>query len=125
MNLSLELPPNDLKKLSDAITTDANFQTIQNKMRAAVLVCTQDLMNGAQSTALDKFNLTLPDDNNIDIALAAALDFLKQKGFIHTASVLQEEVQQTIFEEGSKKLEEMFHGEKNENYLNQIVSTVQ
>ncbi|KAK8889350.1 hypothetical protein M9Y10_034096 [Tritrichomonas musculus] len=125
MSLNLNLPKEDLQKLSDAIEKDGAYETIKNKMRAAVLICTQDLMNNSKASALQKFNLTLPENQNIRAALAAAADFLKQKQFIHTLSVLQEEVKQEDLEAGENELDQIIHKNPDENALQTLISTVQ
>lgn len=125
MTLNLNLPKEDLQKLSDAIEADGEYQTIKNKMRAAVLICTQDLMNNSKASPLQKFNLTLPENPNIRVALAIAADFLKHKQFIHTLSVLQEEVKQEDLESGETEMNQIIHKNPDESALQNLISTVQ
>ena len=124
MTLNLNLPKEDLQKLSDAIEADSEYQTIKNKMRAAVLICTQDLMNNSKASPLQKFNLALPENQNIRAAIAVAADYLRHKQFIHTLSVLQEEVKQEDLESGENEINQVVQKNPDESILQHLIYNV-
>ncbi|OHS94449.1 hypothetical protein TRFO_11046 [Tritrichomonas foetus] len=122
MSLSLNLPPEDLKKLGDAIESDQSYQTIKNKMRASVLLCTQELMNNTKDSAFDQFELKLPENENIELAVAIAADFLKQKKLFHTLSVLHDEVKAEDLEKGEEQMNALLASASSENALAKLIS---
>jgi hypothetical protein len=73
-------------------------------MRAAVLLCTQELINGVQVSSFQQFQCTLPPVKNAAIAVAAAANFLRAKGLMHTLSVLEDEVDPAVLAQGESEL---------------------
>ena len=122
MSLALDLSPDHLKKLSNLIEQDKSYKSIQNKMRASVLLCTQELMNNTKDSGFDKFSLNLPDSPHIKLAVAIAADYLKQKNLLHTLSVLKDEVRNDDLKEGEDEMNKALADAAGENALEKLIS---
>jgi hypothetical protein len=82
-------------------------------MRAAVLLCTQELISGARTSHFEQFHLGLPPDiPNAAAAIAAAVSFLESKGLTHTLSVLYDELDPETIEHGKGDLTELLQGKQ-------------
>jgi uncharacterized membrane-anchored protein len=100
--LNLGLDPSQLESLRDAIEKGQDYKSTQERMRAAVLLCAQGLMNATQFP--QEFQRILPNIKNAAIAVAAAADFLRSKGLLHTLSVLQDEIDPEVLRQGQEEL---------------------
>ena len=108
MSLDLNLPAEEKEKLRNAVEQDEEYKSMKEQMRAAVLLCTQELMNNAKTSAFEQFHRELPEVENIDTAVSLVAQWLEDKGLIHTLSVLKDEVDPEILASDStgKTLEE-------------------
>ena len=122
MSLELNLSQEDLATLSKELENDPEYQKVRDKMRAAVLLCTQELMNNETNSAFEKFQRTLPDNPNIPMALAVASNYLKSLGLKHVISVLNDEANPDILQEGEEALKIHFEGADPESILPQLVN---
>lgn len=103
MSLELGLASEDLQKLRDAVEEDPQFVELKEKMRAAVLLCTQELMNNAKKSAFEQFHRELPQIDNIEEAIGMAAKWLASKNLTHTLAVLRDEVDPGELEEAMDK----------------------
>ena len=92
MSLELGLSHENLEVLRQEVEDDHDCQDLRDKMRAAVLLCTQELINSAKKSSFEQFHRELPQVANIEPALGLAVKWLKQRGLLHTLSVLHDEV---------------------------------
>jgi hypothetical protein len=104
MSLELGLSSEHLEVLRSAIENNSEYKTTQEKMRAAVLLCAQELINSTQPSAFEQFHCDLPDIPNVKLALAAVIEFLRLKGLDHTVSVLLDETKVEEVGEGGEEL---------------------
>ncbi|KAH0785444.1 hypothetical protein GPJ56_010671 [Histomonas meleagridis] len=125
MSLELGLSQEDLAILSKELEKDPEYQKVRDKMRAAVLLCTQELMNDETNSAFEKFHRTLPDNPNIPMALAAAASYLESLGLKNVISVLNEEVNSDILQQGEEALEARFQGKEPKSVLPQLAKNLQ
>jgi hypothetical protein len=109
-SLELGLDQGQLEALRDAIEKDDAYQSTRERMRAAVLLCIQELINGAQPSAFQAFHRVIPDAKNGALAIAAAADFLRAKGLLHTLSVLTDEIDLEALAQGQAALGALVQG---------------
>lgn len=107
MSLELDISPEDRDKLRTSFESGSTYKQMQEKMRAAVLLCTQELMNGSKKSRFEQFHRELPPENDIELALAIAAEFLKSKGLNNTLSVLNEEIEGQAMQDGQEQLAEL------------------
>ena len=105
MSLNLGFNEDDLHKLQSEIEKTNEYTQNSQKLRAAVLLTVQELTNQPENSALSQFDQHLPDYTNIKAALAFASEYLREKGFQHSLSVLKDELHQDVFEEGKQDME--------------------
>lgn len=103
MSLDLDLPAEAKETLRNAVENDEEYKSMKEQMRAAVLLCTQELMNNAKKSAFEQFHRELPDIDNVETAVALAAQWLEEKGLLHTLSVLRDEVDPEVVEEEPEK----------------------
>ena len=103
MSLELGLQSEQLQKLRDEVEKDKEFIELKEKMRAAVLLCTQELMNNAKKSAFEQFHRELPQVDNIEEAIGMAAKWLQSKNLVHTLTVLRDEVDPGELEEAMAK----------------------
>lgn len=121
MSLDLDISPEDRDKLRANFESSSTYKQMQEKMRAAVLLCTQELMNGSKKSRFEQFHRELPPENDIELALAIAADYLKTKGLTNTLSVLTDEIEEQALQEGQKQLEELFQDGSDDMPLAQLL----
>lgn len=92
MSLDLGLPDDKLEFLRGQVEADPQCKELRDKMRAAVLLCTQELINNAKKSSFEQFHRELPQFDNVEQALGLAVKWLEQRGLVHTLSVLRDEV---------------------------------
>ena len=102
MAMDLGLDVKDKHTLMDELKSTEQYEKIQNKMRAGVILCAQELMNETQLSQLEKFNTDIPDDKDVELAIALINDYLKKKNLTLTSQTLTDELVQSVFENGEK-----------------------
>ena len=105
MSLDLGFNTDQLYKLQSEIEKTDEYAKYSQKLRAAVLLTVQELTNQPEKSALSQFEQKLPDFPNIKTALAFAAEFLKEKGFQQSLSVLNSELHPEDLEEGQLEME--------------------
>jgi hypothetical protein len=109
--LDLGLTIEQRVQLRDQIDVDEEYKTTKERMRAAILLCAQELVNGVTTSHFEQFHRGLPQDiPNAAVAIAAAVSFLGSKGLVHTLSVLYDELDPAVIEHGKVDLTELLHG---------------
>jgi hypothetical protein len=109
--LDLGLTGEQRAQLRNEIDGSAEYKETKEKMRAAVLLCTQELINGLKTSHFEQFHRGLPQEiPNAAAAIAAAVSFLQSKGLVHTLSVLYDELDPETIEHGKGELAELLQG---------------
>ena len=103
MSLELGLTNENLQVLRDAVEKNDTYIELKEKMRAAVLLCTQELMNNTKKSTFEQFHRELPHVDNIEDAIGVAAKWLESKGLVHTLMVLHDEVDPRELEEALQK----------------------
>ena len=105
MNLGLEAK--DKQTLMNELKNSEEYEKIQNKMRAGVILCAQELMNETQHSQLEKFNTDIPEDKDVEMAIALINDYFKSRKLNLTAQTLTDELEQSVFENGEKEAKQL------------------
>ncbi|EAY14141.1 hypothetical protein TVAG_351890 [Trichomonas vaginalis G3] len=121
MSLDLQLNEKDMQTLTDTMKESDAYKDIQNKTRAGVLLCGQEMLNEVPNSQLEQFNKQPPNDADIEMALAIVNNYLKARGLNKTSTVLSEELPVKIFTDGEKKAKEF---SKNFQQYDNLLSTV-
>lgn len=110
MSLDLNLPDEKIEQLTESLKSDSNYLEIQSKMRAAVILCAQELMNNEseESSGFNQFKRSLPDEEAIT-SIAVAMKYLESIELNNCVSVLKEELNSEELE----KVESLISDENN------------
>lgn len=89
----LRLPGDKAEELAEALREDPSYLAIQSRMRAAVVLCAQEIMADEpdEQSGFRRFGRALPDAE-ARTAVAAALRYMESVGLSGSASVLREEL---------------------------------
>lgn len=101
MKVNFGLNDNDKKVLLKQLESSEQYQKIQNKMRAAVLLCAQELMNETQESAFDQYKFST-DDEKEKMALALCYSFIKSRNLKITTSIFEDRVSKDIILDGEE-----------------------
>lgn len=104
--IDFQLSRDDLNKLVSKLEKSHDYEEMRNKSRAATLCCAQELINETKTSAFDKFKKEERDEDT-QIALAIALDYLKKNNLVCTAAVLEDEYEKGLFQNGDKLAREL------------------
>ena len=123
MAMDLGLDKKDKQTLMNELRETKEYEDIQNKMRAGVILCAQELMNETPHSQLEQFNKDVPNKEDIELALAIVNDYLIKRNLNCTSQTLTDELPQNIFEEGEKQALDLAEKcEKQDNLLSTIVA---
>ena len=99
-SLDLGLDQKDKQTLIQELKNTQEYEHIQNKMRAGVILCAQELMNETPHSQLEQFNKDLPEGDDMELAIVLVNDFLQKKKLNCTSQTLMDELPPEIFDEG-------------------------
>lgn len=114
MSLELGYNQDDLEKIRKQVEETEEYDHLNQKNRAAVLIAVQELSNPPEQSALDQFKINLSENSDVLTAIAFAKAYLNEKGFNKTLSVLSEEIHPEDLEKGERQMNSIM----NEKYSN-------
>jgi hypothetical protein len=105
--MDLGLDEKDRQTLLTALSQTKEYEDTQNMMRAGVILCAQEMINEVEQSHLEQFNKDIPDNEDVEIALAMVNDYLIKRNLVKTSQVLTDEIPKEVFNKGNEAAEKM------------------